>query len=131
MRARIIGKSSAARGRARSRRSSSIRARIIGKSSAARGRVTFPPFSCDPDADYPTAAIGAIRLGSLFLTLPTRALTGQHIIHHKVACEQCVQVRGLRRLFAEPDRRALGLRLNGGAVGGNPRDPTLPDFLPP
>jgi hypothetical protein len=41
----------------------------------------------------PTAAIGAIRLGSLFLTLPTRALIGQHIIHHKVACEQCVQVR--------------------------------------
>jgi hypothetical protein len=26
------------------------------------------------------AAIGSIRLGSLFLTLPTRALTGQHII---------------------------------------------------
>jgi cephalosporin hydroxylase len=47
MRARIIRKSSAARGRARSRRSSSIRARIIGKSSAARGRVTFSPFSCD------------------------------------------------------------------------------------
>src|SRR5215475_3179271 len=27
-----------------------------------------------------TAAIGSIRLGSLFLTLPTRALTGQHVI---------------------------------------------------
>jgi len=44
MRVRIIRKSSAARGRARSRRSSSMRARITGKSSAARGRVTFPPF---------------------------------------------------------------------------------------
>src|SRR5712671_3864354 len=44
MRARIIGKSSAARGRARSRRSSSMRARIVGKSSAARGRITSPPF---------------------------------------------------------------------------------------
>ena len=43
MRDRIIGKSSAARGRMRSRRSSSMRARITGKSSAARGRVTFPP----------------------------------------------------------------------------------------
>src|ERR1700730_11710550 len=40
-----------------------MRARIIGKSSAARGRVTFPPFSCDPDIDEPTAAIGSIRLG--------------------------------------------------------------------
>jgi hypothetical protein len=38
-----------ARGRARSRRNSSMRARIIGKSSAARGRVTFPPFSCNSD----------------------------------------------------------------------------------
>jgi hypothetical protein len=37
MRARIARKSSAARGRVRSRRNSSIRARIIGKSSAARG----------------------------------------------------------------------------------------------
>jgi len=26
------------------------------------------------------AAIGSIRLGSLFLTLPTRVLTGQHVI---------------------------------------------------
>src|ERR1700736_5275610 len=33
----------------RSPRSSSMRARIIGKSSAAWGRVTFPPFSCDSD----------------------------------------------------------------------------------
>src|SRR3984893_15210639 len=33
----------------RSPRSSSMRARIIGKSSAARGRVTLPPFSCDSD----------------------------------------------------------------------------------
>jgi hypothetical protein len=34
-------------------------------------------------ADGPTgqaAAIGSIKLGSLFLTLPTRALTGQQII---------------------------------------------------
>jgi len=26
------------------------------------------------------AAIGSTRLGSLFLTLPTRELTGQHVI---------------------------------------------------
>jgi len=45
----MVEKSSAARGRARSRRNSSMRARIIGKSSAARGRVTFPPFSCNSD----------------------------------------------------------------------------------
>src|SRR5206468_1659141 len=31
----------------------------------------------DPDASYPAAVIGSIRLGSLFLTLPTRALIGQ------------------------------------------------------
>jgi hypothetical protein len=30
--------------------------------------------------DYPTAVIGSISDGSLFLTLPTRALTGQQII---------------------------------------------------
>jgi hypothetical protein len=29
---------------------------------------------------YLLRAIGSIRLGSLFLTLPTRALIGQHII---------------------------------------------------
>src|SRR3984893_3546382 len=34
----------------------------------------------DRDVDYPTAAIGSIKLGSLFLTLPTRGLTGQQII---------------------------------------------------
>jgi hypothetical protein len=45
----MVAKSSAARGRARSRRSSSTRARILGKSSAARGRFTFPPFSSDFD----------------------------------------------------------------------------------
>ena len=44
MRARIVGKSSAARGRGRSRHSSSMRARIVEKSSATRGLVTFPPF---------------------------------------------------------------------------------------
>jgi len=37
----IAAKSSAARGRVRSRRSSSTRARLTAKSSAARGRVTF------------------------------------------------------------------------------------------
>jgi hypothetical protein len=46
-----------------------MRARIIGKSSAMRGRVTSPPFSLIL-CDYATAAIGSIRLGSLFLTLP-------------------------------------------------------------
>jgi hypothetical protein len=30
--------------------------------------------------DYSAAARGSIKLGSLFLTLPTRALTGQHVI---------------------------------------------------
>jgi len=29
---------------------------------------------------YYAAAIGSIKLGSLFLTLPTRALTGQQVI---------------------------------------------------
>jgi hypothetical protein len=29
---------------------------------------------------YPAPAIGSIRLGSLFLTLPTRGLTGQHVL---------------------------------------------------
>jgi len=29
---------------------------------------------------YPAAIIGSISLASLFLTLPTRGLTGQHII---------------------------------------------------
>jgi hypothetical protein len=29
---------------------------------------------------YPVPTIGSIRLGSLFLTLATRGLTGQHII---------------------------------------------------
>jgi hypothetical protein len=31
------------------------------------------------------AAIGSIRLGSLFLTLPTRVLTGQQFVSGKVA----------------------------------------------
>jgi hypothetical protein len=30
-------------------------------------------------SDY-SAVIGSIKLGSLFLTFPTRALTGQHVI---------------------------------------------------
>jgi hypothetical protein len=30
-----------------------------------------------------SAASGSIRLGSLFLTLPTRWVTGQHIISHE------------------------------------------------
>jgi hypothetical protein len=32
-----------------------------------------------PSVSYP-AAIGSIRLGSLFLTLPTRGLTGQQVM---------------------------------------------------
>jgi hypothetical protein len=36
-------------------------------------------FSC-PEVIYPTAAIGSIRPGSLFFTLPTRVLTGQQIM---------------------------------------------------
>jgi hypothetical protein len=43
----MLGLVFAARGRARSWRSSSMRARTIGKSSAVQGRVTFPPFSHD------------------------------------------------------------------------------------
>jgi len=69
-----------------------MRARIIGKSSAARGRVTFPPFSCDPDIDEPTAAIGSIRLGGLPHTLPTRTLPGQQIMssgRHAVPLNAC------------------------------------------
>jgi hypothetical protein len=33
-----------------------------------------------PFRPHPAAAIGSIRLGSLFLTLPTRGRTGQHVI---------------------------------------------------
>jgi hypothetical protein len=79
MRARIIRKSSAARGRARSRRSSSIRARIIGKSSAARGRVTFPPFFVML-CDYPTRVSSSIRLEVLFFTLPRAVLTSSQTL---------------------------------------------------
>jgi hypothetical protein len=34
----------------------------------------------EPSAQVHSAEIGSIRLGSLFLTLPTRALTGQQTI---------------------------------------------------
>jgi hypothetical protein len=38
----------------------------------------LPPVSCGSGVIYPAAATGSMRDGSLFLTLPTRALTGQH-----------------------------------------------------
>ncbi len=62
----------AARGRARSWRSSSTQARIIGKSSTARGRVTFPPFSCD----CPITPIGD-RARAIVLEFADRGLTGR------------------------------------------------------
>ncbi len=62
----------AARGRARSWRSFSTQARIIGKSSAARGRVTFPPFSCD----CPITPIGD-RARAIVLEFADRGLTGR------------------------------------------------------
>ena len=34
----------------------------------------------EPPMQVHSAATGSIRLGSLFFTLPTRALTGQHVI---------------------------------------------------
>ena len=46
-----------------------------------------------------TAVTGSMRLGSLFLTLPTRALTGQ----------KRLQLRNIRRLFAKPHRPRVGL----------------------
>jgi hypothetical protein len=41
----------------------------------------FPPVELTSDRrDYPASATCSIKLGSLFLTLPTRLLTGQHVI---------------------------------------------------
>jgi len=55
------------------------------------------------------AAIGALRLGSLFLTLPTRALNGQHIIPPgELEREQRLNLPRVGRLLAELDRPALG-----------------------
>ena len=65
----------AARGRARSWRSSSTQARIIGKSSAARGRVTFPPFSCD----CPITPLSDLAR-TIVLEFADRGLLGQDII---------------------------------------------------
>src|SRR5215472_1924961 len=49
----------------------------MGLRCSAVSAVLISPH-CD-NADYPEA-IGSIRLGSLFLTLPTRVLTGQQVI---------------------------------------------------
>ena len=43
-------------------------------SDAGQRRIPVPPRPPTP------VAIGSIRLGSLFLTLPTRSLTDQHVI---------------------------------------------------
>jgi hypothetical protein len=47
--------------------------------SAVRAAVLRPRSAPGAARDY-AAATGSIKLGSLFLTLPTRALTGQQII---------------------------------------------------
>src|SRR5947208_3515825 len=53
------------------------------------------------------SAIGSTSLGSLFLTLPTRALTGQHVISSEVGSQkglELVQVRGLLPELSGPRR---------------------------
>jgi hypothetical protein len=62
-------------------------------------------------------AIGSVRLGSVFLTLPTRALTGQadHLIG-RAGGQQRLELRHVRRLFAEPSRPCIGLEHRGHAV---------------
>jgi hypothetical protein len=77
MRARIIRKSSAARGRARSRRSSSMRARIIGKSSETRGRVMFPLVSCDPDCELPDHGERLDQAGIIVPDVADHRLSGE------------------------------------------------------
>jgi len=43
----------------------------------ARRKYTFQEL---PSGHQAPSATGSIKLGSLFLTLPTRVLTGQHVI---------------------------------------------------
>jgi hypothetical protein len=61
-------------------------------------------------------AIGSVRVGSLFLTLPTRALTGKQSSHRKGRGQQRLELRHVRRLFAEPSRPCIGLEHRGHAV---------------
>jgi hypothetical protein len=74
-------------------------------------------------------AIGSVRLGSLFLTLPTRALTGQQII---LGGQQRLELRHVRRQFAEPSRPCIGLEHRGHAVVelGAQFSPTVPSASP-
>jgi hypothetical protein len=60
-------------------------------------------------------AIGSVRLGSLFLTLPTRALTRQQIISSRGQGASSA-LRHVRRLFTEPSRPCIGLEHRGHAV---------------
>ena len=62
-------------------------------------------------------AIGSMRLGSLFLTLPTRMITGQQIISSEGGKgEQRLEAAAVRRLFAEPQWPYIGLQHHGHAV---------------
>jgi hypothetical protein len=80
------------------------------------------------ERNYTMPAIGSVRLGSLFLTLPTRALTGQQIISSE---GQRASSRHVRRLFAEPSR-PCGLEHRGHAVVelGAQFSPTVPSASP-
>ena len=57
-----------------------------------------------PERNYATPAIGSTRLGSLFLTLPTRALTGQQIISSEGDAFKIVERTGERWFAAELNR---------------------------
>jgi hypothetical protein len=49
--------------------------------------------------------IGSTKLGSLFLTLPTHGLIGQHVIFsRRVGCEHGFELADVGRLFPEPCR---------------------------
>src|SRR5580704_5929681 len=75
--------------RIRSRRRLSLSGYHLGASAERQNEQRGEPstqvhYPSSPRADrpraYPAPASGSIRLGSVFLTLPTRALTGQQII---------------------------------------------------
>jgi hypothetical protein len=60
--------------------------------------------SCSLDAEL----IGSIRLGSLFLTLPTRGLTGQHVIpSERVSERRPALSSALALIFAKPTLMSL------------------------
>jgi hypothetical protein len=108
---------------ARSRRSSSVRARILGKSSAALGRFTFSSVFLVILCDYPIAAIGAIRIGSL--TLPTRGLTCQ-VSSCRKARGRAAALRGCSRQRPSSSRGWSSPRSYvrpTGTSSGTPRSP--------